>query len=733
MEKENKNQLAEELEELRIRLQEAEETISAIRGGEVDGIIISGLQGEQVFTKTGAEQAYRLLIEAMNEGAVSLNQKGMILYCNHRFAEMVKTPLERVIGAPLRQFVWASDQPLFDDLIKKKAQEPGKGELVLIQNDGTVLPVLFSVSASQTDHVRAIVVTDLTAQKHIEDELKRHREHLEELVKDRTSDLETSNQQLQEEIAERKRAEDSLKESNERIRLLLDSTAEGIYGQDLQGNCTFVNRSSLRLLGFAKGENLLGKSMHALIHHTRPDGTPCPQQECSIHQSIASGKAVHIDDDLFWRPDRTSFPVEYWSYPMCKDGAHIGVVVTFMDTTERKQAEEEMAKLQSQLNQAQKMEAIGTLAGGIAHDFNNILAAIMGLTQLALLKTPHDSPITEFLNGVLLSADRAADLVRQILTFSRRSFVAKIPLTLQPLVKESLKMLHSALPSSITIKSDIHLECKAILADPTQIHQIVMNLCTNAFHAMENTGGVLKVGLNPTCIESPTLSDGQQIKPGTYVELTVSDTGTGIGKDIIDKIFDPFFTTKEVGKGTGMGLSITHGIIKSYDGAIMVESTVSQGTTFHVYFPVIQGEVKATEKSQETPRGKERILFVDDEEILAKMGKKMLESLGYTVTAHSSSIEALEGFKKDHSRFDLVITDLTMPGLTGTELARQIRKISPDIPIIFSTGGSSLINKETAKQNGIRGLLLKPILINDLGIVVRRVIDETKDTIAATI
>lgn len=388
-----------------------------------------------------------------------------------------------------------------------------------------------------------------------------------------------------------------------------------------------------------------------------------------------------------------------------------------------KRAEEEKEKLQAQLNQTQKLEAIGVLAGGIAHDFNNILASIMGFTELAQSNIPPDSQVAQDLSAVLVSTHRATDLVRQILTFSRQSTVDRIPLTLQRLVKESLKMLRSSLPSTIAIQEDIDPQCRAILADPTQIHQIVMNLCTNAFHAMEKTGGILSVGLHSTSMNSLTSLNGQQITPGEYVELTVSDSGTGIGADIIDKIFDPYFTTKEVGKGTGLGLSITHGIIKSYDGAITVESTVGQGTTFHVYFPAIQAEEKIDEEFLECPRGSERILFVDDEELLVQMGKKMLEQLGYTVTAHIHSTEALEAFRNEPAQFDLVITDLTMPELTGVELAQRMLEIRADIPIILCTGFSQLIDDDSAKASGIKEFCLKPFTMSSIGQLIRKVFD----------
>jgi len=384
--------------------------------------------------------------------------------------------------------------------------------------------------------------------------------------------------------------------------------------------------------------------------------------------------------------------------------------VVFEDISERKQSEEEKDKLQAQLNQAQKMEAIGVLAGGIAHDFNNILAAIIGYSDMAREDVSPDSPIAKDLDRVLTSAHRAKELVKQILAFSRQSTVDRMAIKIQPLIKESLKMLRASLPSTIAIKEDISPQCGAILADPTQIHQIVMNLCTNAFHALETTGGLLSIEVNTASIDSQTSLDGRDIPPGEYVELTVSDTGTGIGPDVIDKIFDPYFTTKDIGKGTGMGLSISHGIIKSYGGAITVESTLGQGTAFHIYFPVIAEEsIKESEEPQKAPHGQGRILFVDDEELLVVMGKHMLERLGYTVTTYTRSIEALAAFMDDPARFDLVITDQTMPGLTGTELAKRMLMIRPELPIILCTGFSHLVSEESAKAIGIRAYALKPL------------------------
>jgi signal transduction histidine kinase/ActR/RegA family two-component response regulator len=397
------------------------------------------------------------------------------------------------------------------------------------------------------------------------------------------------------------------------------------------------------------------------------------------------------------------------------------VVAIYSDSSAKHKAEEENARLQNQLNQAQKMEAIGVLAGGIAHDFNNILGPIIGYAEMAREEAAPGSQLVQDLGQILTAAHRAKDLVKQILAFSRQSTADRIPLKIQPLLKESLKMLRASIPATITIRENIHPRCGTVLACPTQVHQIVMNLCTNAFHAMEKSGGVLAVGLFPTA--NPALTPGTaQLAPGEHVELTVSDTGTGIGADIIDRIFDPYFTTKEIGRGTGLGLSVTHGIIRSYGGAVTVESTPGQGSTFHVYFPVIQEETVMPEVYQEAPQGRGRILLVDDEELLVGMGRHMLERLGYTVTARRSSIEALQTFLNDPHQFDLVITDQTMPGMTGFDLSHRLLQVRPELPIILCTGFSHIVDEEAAKAIGIREFAFKPLTQSSIGQLVRKLL-----------
>lgn len=398
-------------------------------------------------------------------------------------------------------------------------------------------------------------------------------------------------------------------------------------------------------------------------------------------------------------------------------GELLGYQGIIRDITEQK-------RLENQISQAQKMEAIGTLAGGIAHDFNNILGIIIGYAELAREDAPPDSTSSSDLDNVLEAANRAKDLVTQILAFSRQTKIERIPTQLQSLVKEALKMLRSSIPTSVEIRDDIDSGCGVVLADPTQAHQILMNLCTNANHAMEETGGVLTITLQSVAIGKDDQELAMTLEPGEYVELTVSDTGSGIAPDVMDKVFDPYFTTKEVGKGTGMGLAIIHGIVADYGGAVTVESEVGSGTSFHVYFPVVEEkELTSVKDLEKIPMGHERILFIDDEALLTEMGRKMLERLGYRVTVRSSSLEALATFQDNPDAFDVVITDQTMPGITGADLARRMLQIRPDIPIILCTGYSNIIDEKVAKSMGIMEFALKPLTKDTVSRLLRKVLD----------
>ena len=381
--------------------------------------------------------------------------------------------------------------------------------------------------------------------------------------------------------------------------------------------------------------------------------------------------------------------------------------------------------IEEQLRQSQKMEAIGTLAGGIAHDFNNILAAVIGFTEMAI-DDVKDRPVTKKnLQRVMKSALRARDLVRQILAFSRRTSHDRSPLSLTPVVKETIQFLKASIPSTVDIRFSVNASSDTVLASPIEIQQILMNLATNASSAMEETGGSMKIGLNDIDFEPDSPVFGSDIIAGEYIQLSVKDTGVGMTPEVMRRVFDPFFTTRETGKGTGMGLSVVHGIVKGLQGMITVESKPGEGTTFRVILPKAKGEVKTkVPRAAAVPGGKEKILFIDDEELLSELGKEMLQRLGYHVTAFTDPAEALKLFSSDPSFFDLVITDQAMPHETGTALARKLLSLRPDIPIILCTGHGEMITPEEAGKMGIKKFLMKPLMRQELAKAVRLVLPE---------
>jgi signal transduction histidine kinase len=389
-----------------------------------------------------------------------------------------------------------------------------------------------------------------------------------------------------------------------------------------------------------------------------------------------------------------------------------------------KRRDYEKKHLEEQLLHAQKMEAIGTLAGGIAHDFNNILSVIVGYIELALLDIPETDPLRGKLDQVLKAGGRATDLVKQILAFSRKDKQKLMLIRISPIVKEALKMLRSSLPATIEIRMDIRNSSLSILSDPSQIHQILMNLCTNAAHALPDNKGLLSVSLYEVYVDQDTASGHADLQAGHYQKLIVSDNGEGIKPEIMDRIFDPFFTTKGPGKGTGMGLSVIHGIVKTCKGPITVDSEPGKGTTFQIFFPIIDAKtVEDIELHKDIPIGNEKILYIDDEKQIIDVGRELLEGLGYKVIAATTATGALEIFKAEPDGFDLIITDMTMPHMTGMELAEQISIISPEIPIILCSGYSASITKEKAREAGIREIIMKPFTMYEIAIVIRDVLD----------
>ncbi len=383
----------------------------------------------------------------------------------------------------------------------------------------------------------------------------------------------------------------------------------------------------------------------------------------------------------------------------------------------------ERKRMEETLAQSQKMEALGTLAGGIAHDFNNLLATIIINTELALLDLNETSPAHESLPMVLQAANRGRDLIKQIITYSRQKEGPKKPLRASPLLKETLKLLKSSLPKNIELQEDITTNCDLILGDPSQVHQIVMNLCSNAGHAMREGGGTLEVKLSPIEI-SPGNASHPDLKPGPYICLTVNDTGHGMTPEVRDRIFDPFFTTKRLGEGSGMGLAVVHGIVKSYGGAIRVRSEAGRGSSFEVFIPSIQGDAETDYALPHLTRGKERILLVEDEEVQLRSMQKMLQRLGYEVTARSSSVDALALFETDPYAFDLVIADQIMPKMTGAKMSEAMLKTRPDLRIILCTAFSELITEKMVKFKGIKEFINKPFTMQEISDIIRHVLEE---------
>ena len=459
---------------------------------------------------------------------------------------------------------------------------------------------------------------------------------------------------------------------------------------------------------------IIGKKCFEVFRGT---STPCPgcpgfdtlhdaQNHTEIVKHEKLGKIFHVS-----------------SAPILDEKGEIQYLIhTAKDITDQKRLEEE-------LFQAHKMEAIGTLAGGIAHDFNNILAAIIGYSEMAKLVLPADSKATKDINQVLKASERAADLVKQILTFSRKSPHHLQPFSPHLIIREALKMLRASLPTTINMQVDIDNECGKIMADPTNIHQIIVNLCTNSLHAMEDEKGILSITLLRKKISAEEINGESGVSPGPFIVLEVSDTGHGMDQTMMGHIFDPYFTTKEAGKGTGLGLSVIYGIVQACQGFIKVESEPGRGTTFHVYLPALQQETSTTDEAEIDeimPTGTEQILVVDDEEKLTELLERMLKSLGYSVISFTSSLEALEEFKTLPEKYDLIVTDMTMPDMNGADLVKEIMNIRPGASIILCTGYSNLIDEEKARSMGVSGYLEKPIIKKELAKLIRKVLDRKK-------
>ncbi|MGD9577620.1 MAG: PAS domain S-box protein [Syntrophorhabdus sp.] len=621
----------------------------------------------------------RSLIEASPDPLVTISAEGLITDVN--------AATEKITGYSRRELIETDFSDYFTNPDKAKAgyeQVFRDGmvrdyELEIRHKDGHITPVLYNASVYRDE---AGKVTGVFAAAR--------------------------------DISALRSTERALRESEERYRTAIESASDGI-ALVKEDRHTFVNRRFAEMFGYEDPSEIVGKPLSITVHQ----------------DDLA--KVLEINR---MRQEGEPVPTRYEFKGIKKDGTQRIIEVSAARTTYLGEPASlaylrditDYKNLEDQLRHSQKMEAIGVLAGGVAHDFNNILAAIIGFAEMVEEDIPLGKPKVEHVQRVINAASRGRELVQKILAFSRKTERARHLVSLSAITKETAQLLRASIPTTIEIMLDMAETSDTILATPVEVQQVLMNLSTNAALSMQEKGGILKLivtDINIVC-DSPFLE--ANMVPGEYVQLVVADTGTGMTPDVMERIFEPFFTTREVGQGTGMGLAVVYGIVKSLHGSIRVESEPGFGSTFTVLFPKAQSDVFTEKVTTEQSSGnKERVLFVDDEESLVEWGKALLERLGYVVIATNDSTKALEAFSSDPSMFDLVITDQTMPGITGLQLAREFLRMRPEIPIILCTGHSSDVTFDKLEEPGVREFLMKPLTRKELAEAIHRVLDnETK-------
>ncbi|MDG4476885.1 PAS domain-containing hybrid sensor histidine kinase/response regulator [Thiovibrio frasassiensis] len=651
-----------------------------------------------------SEIRFQMISENTGDLIILSDGLGKTIFVNSALTRLLEIKAEELQGRSITEIIHPKYRSalsgLWNRILARKNVSPQ--ETLLVRKDGSHLPAeisCFAIEQENSPPYLGAILRDISARKAAEYELEQYRESLEKIVGERTSELTETNAKLQQTILRQELAEENLTKEKNTLEAVFAAMSDGLSVHDRDFRILFQNAVLSKRYGDCAGQ------LCYVAYHGRE--TPCTN--CGLMACIKDG-APHWFE-MNETNDQGNLFFEMGVSPV-RDGKGtiIAAVEVIRDITDQK-------RLADQLLQSQKMEAIGTLAGGIAHDFNNILTAILGYAELSKFEAVPDSELAHNLAEIIGASRRAGDLIRQILTFSRRAEFKKQPLQIHSVVKEALKLIRGTIPSTIDIRQEIDGDCGTIMADVTQIHQIVMNLCTNAYHAMQQQGGLLVVRLQNAVISRETLDTPTGLKPGNYVRLTVSDTGHGIDENTLDRVFDPYFTTKKQGEGTGLGLATVHGIVENHEGVISVKSAINEGTTFDIYFPRVEtdfaaaltgwGETGATSRQA-------RILLVDDEEMLIRLGTSILKKLGHTVTALNNSQDALDLFKKDPLAFDLLLTDQMMPGLTGLELTKECLAIRPDLPVVLATGYSEATSKEQAQAQGISAILWKPVTINTM-------------------
>ena len=620
------------------------------------------------------ERRYRSLFDAASD-AIIISQNNICIDCNQQALKMFACSREELIGRSPEGFSPAVQPDGTNSremsLEKYKLAVTGRPqffEWIHQRRDGAIFEAEVSLSViefADTAYVQA-VIRDITERKQAEKQLARQASAIEQ-------------------------------------------AAEEIIITDSEGVIEYANPAFEQISGYSRAE-ATGKAF-SFLESKKEDYAYTEMWAAIRAGEVWRGRlTTRRKDGSLAEADATVSPI------FDPAGNRMGYVFVKRDVTEQ-------IKVEAMFRQSQKMEAIGTLAGGIAHDFNNILSAIFGFAEIAKLETAETSGAHRCLVKILEAAGRARDLVKQILTFSRQTDIKPRPIQPKIIVKETLKLLEASLPSTIEIRSNLQAN-EAVMADPTSIHQIIMNLCTNAGHAMRKSGGILDISLLSVDLDHDFARVHPEIKPGQFLRLTISDTGHGMSHDIKERIFDPFFTTKGEGEGTGMGLSVVHGIVRSLGGTIVVYSEPGKGSSFSVYLPIHSRQQAKQEVQEEIiPGGKEHIVFVDDEEFIVDIAQQMLEMLGYRVVGKTDSREAFAYFKEHAGEVDLVITDFTMPHMTGLDLAKEIRKIRPELPILLCTGYNTGFSEAELKEAGINAFILKPVVRKELAGVVRKVLD----------
>ncbi|MEW6061038.1 MAG: PAS domain S-box protein [Bacteroidota bacterium] len=832
-------ELLAENEELQIRLAEAEEALRAIRSGEVDALVVSTGDQEHIFTLKGAEQTYRLLVEEMNEGAGTLTADGMILYANHRLAEMLNVSLERLIGTSLQSWVDSDNHERLHNMVQLTlSDKKQRGELKLLSQHGTTFPTLCSFNLLHTDGVEpviSLVVTDMTEQirlMQLEINERETQARLEESEKARASLLSM--------LEDQKEIEMALRESEERYRLVIENAVENIFTTDAQGYFQYANAAALKSSGYSvtelqklryndlilpehrkrvsytyfrqflsrqlvsyteypfrtKGGEIKWYAQNARLieengtitgfHFIARDITEKKFAEEKLQRAERRYREFFENDltgDYISAPDgrlldcnpaflnifgfkskeeafQTNMSALY-SSPQERqkfveqvrkeraivykestarhfDGSPVYIIENALGIFDENEELKEIRgyifddtrrkRLEQQLFQTQKMESIGTLAGGIAHDFNNILAIILGHTNIMSRAKILDERLNASLETITKATQRGAALVKQILTFARKSDSVVESVRINDIIKEIVSFATETFPKTINFHLDIDRQLKTINGDYTQIHQVILNLVVNARDAMPNGGTITIATTTVAKNEIPTtFSDEMEDE---YIRVSVQDTGTGMDEATKSRIFEPFFTTKEKGKGTGLGLAVVYGVVKSHKGHLTVDSTVGVGTTFHLYFPVprmvldFDGETPTTLET--VPGGSETILIVEDEEMLRELLKQILESNGYTVFSTGDVDEALSLYTERHHQIALVISDIGLPKRSGFELLLQLKQVNPSIRLIFTSGFLEPQLRSKMLNEGVQHFIEKPYDIKKVTQTVRAALDQEK-------